>query len=87
MARTIPFPFRDHHDSSVERSVDPSLIEYLIGEFELALWDSDKADTEEDLCYYEGQMSAYADALIHLLGVPIEEWNAWCAPSSPGAGG
>ncbi|ACZ32484.1 hypothetical protein Xcel_3485 (plasmid) [Xylanimonas cellulosilytica DSM 15894] len=82
MARTAPFPFRDHHDPEVYAPAHNDVVDYLIRQYEEALGDSDKSSTIEDADYNEGRADAYVDALTQLLGVSWDTVNAWRRPSS-----
>ena len=77
MATTIPFPFREHHDPLTSDPKINNLVDLLIGRYESFLRDSDKADTETDLAYYEGQVDALAHALLDMLDVPDGDWDRY----------
>lgn len=77
MATTIPFPFREHHDFVVYSPAHNDLVDELIKRYESNLADSDKADDDYNQGYYEGQVDATAWALLELLGIPEEQWNAY----------
>lgn len=80
MARTIPFPFIDHMPSSPDTI--PGLARFipkihaLIDDYTLALGDVDKASDPEDACFHAGRLDALEQALILLLDVPQDVWDA-----------
>ena len=82
MARTVPFPFRDHHDPEVYSTAHNDLVDHLIRQYEMTLGDSDKSGTIEDADYDEGRADAYVDALTQLLGISWDTVNAWRRPNS-----
>lgn len=77
MATTIPFPFREHHDILACDAKTNDLVDLLVQRYESYLRDSDKADTEHDLAYYEGVVDATVWVLLDILDVPDGDWDRY----------
>lgn len=77
MSTTIPFPFAEYHDPLAHDAKINDTLDALIQFYESALRNSDKADTMEDSSYHQGKADAFTEALLLLLPVPDEAWDAY----------
>lgn len=83
MATTTPFPFREHHDPTNHHAVMNVLIDVLITQYESSLADSDKADDEYNMGFYEGQVEVAVQFLVTILDVPDGDWDRYIDVTEP----
>lgn len=77
MSTTIPFPFAEYHDPLAHDAKINDAVDALIQFYESALRDSDKASTMDDSSYHQGLADGLTEALLKLLPVPDEVWDAY----------